>query len=48
MNNKEQENLFLDQLLTEVYHVDLSDEELAEMSIADKKDYIKRVSVLFR
>lgn len=42
------ENLFLDQLLTEVYHVDLSDEELAEMSISDKKDYIKRVSVLFR
>ena len=43
-----QEHYFLDQMLIECYKVDLSEEELAEMSIKDKKDYIKRVSVLFR
>lgn len=42
------EHLFLDQLLTEVYKTDLTDEDLAKMSIDEKKDYIKRVSVLFK
>ena len=48
MSEEEQEHYFLDQMLTECYKTDLTEEDLSKMSIDEKKDYIRKVSVLFK